>query len=142
MWRMTEKPISPVGRARSVLVLQADGAGHFDPDQLALYARLVRDVAHAIESIDAETARRQEQRLREQLMESVAGLFFVVDAQGRLLLLANAASEDATNLSFERAFGAIIGRLDLIVNLLGENSRRIGIGYAQGLMLFNFLPVR
>jgi PAS domain S-box-containing protein len=77
-------PISPAGSARSVLVLQAEGAGHFDPDQLALYARLVRDVAHAIESIAAETARRQEQRLREQLMESVAGLFYVLDAQGRL----------------------------------------------------------
>ena len=43
---------------------------------------------------------------------------------------------------FEREFGAIIGRLDLIANLLGENSRRIGINYAQGLLLFNFLPVR
>ena len=79
-------PISPAGCDRSVLVLQAEGTGHFDPEQLALYARLVRDVAHAIESIAAELARRQEQRLREQLMESVAGLFFVFDAQGRLLM--------------------------------------------------------
>jgi PAS domain S-box-containing protein len=79
-------PITPSGGLRSVLVLQADGAGHFDPDQLALYARLVRDVGHAVESIAAEAARRQEQRLREQLMESVAGLFFVIDTQGRLLM--------------------------------------------------------
>ena len=79
-------PVTPAGGPRSVLVLQADGVGHFDPDQLALYARLVRDVAHAIESIAVETARRQEQRLREQLMESVAGLFFVVDAHGRMRL--------------------------------------------------------
>ena len=57
-------------------------------------------------------------------------------------LLANEMSQNATNLSFEREFGAIIGRLDLIANLLGENSRRIGINYAQGLLLFNFLPVR
>ena len=62
--------------------------------------------------------------------------------QGELLLLANEMSPNATNLSFEREFGAIIGRLDLIANLLGENSRRIGINYAQGLLLFNFLPVR
>ncbi len=62
--------------------------------------------------------------------------------QGELLLLANEISPTATNLSFEREFGAIIGRLDLIANLLGENSRRIGINYAQGLLLFNFLPVR
>lgn len=46
------------------------------------------------------------------------------------------------NPSFEREFGAIIGRLDLIANLLGENSRRIGINYAQDLLLFNLLPMR
>ena len=64
------------------------------------------------------------------------------DNHGVLLLLANEWSNDTVNLSFERTFGAIIGRLDLIANLLGENSRRIGINYAQGFMLFNFLPVR
>ena len=41
-------------------------------------------------------------------------------AQGEPLLLANEMSAAATNLSFEREFGAIIGRLDLIANLLGE----------------------
>jgi len=64
------------------------------------------------------------------------------DAEGQPLLLANEMSADAVNLSFEREFGAMIGRLDLIANLLGENTRRIGINYAQGLMLFSFLPVR
>lgn len=64
------------------------------------------------------------------------------NAQGEPLLLANEMSATAINLSFEREFGAIIGRLDLIANLLGENSRRIGINYAQGLLFFNFLPVR
>jgi len=64
------------------------------------------------------------------------------DAQGGPLLLANEMSDDAVNLSFERQFGAIIGRLDLIASLLGENTRRIGINYAQGLMFFSFLPVR
>jgi PAS domain S-box-containing protein len=78
--------ISPAGRQRKVLVLQADGPGHFDADTLTLYARLVRDVGHAIESIAAEAARRREQRLREQLMESVAGLFVVISPEGRLLL--------------------------------------------------------
>ncbi|GAA4330327.1 lipoprotein [Pigmentiphaga soli] len=63
-------------------------------------------------------------------------------ASGAPLLLANEMSATATNLSFEREFGAIIGRLDLVANLLGENMRRVGINYAQGLLLFNFLPVR
>jgi hypothetical protein len=64
------------------------------------------------------------------------------DNAGQPLLLANEISVNAINLSFEREFGAIIGRLDLIANLLGENGRRVGINYAQGLMFFNFLPVR
>ncbi|GCL63745.1 PAS domain S-box protein [Pseudaquabacterium pictum] len=98
-------PISPAGGPRSVLVLQADGAGHFDPDQLALYARLVRDVGHAVESIAAEAARRQEQRLREQLMESVAGLFFVVDPEGRLLMW-NRRFESVTGYDAEAVRGS------------------------------------
>jgi hypothetical protein len=64
------------------------------------------------------------------------------DAAGQPLLYANEISPQVTNLSFEREFGAIIGRLDLIANLLGENNRRVGINYAQGLLFFNFLPVR
>jgi len=63
-------------------------------------------------------------------------------ADGQPLLLANEMSDSAVNLSFEREFGGIIGRLDLIANLLGENSRRVGINYAQGLLFFTFLPVR
>jgi len=64
------------------------------------------------------------------------------DARGAPLLLSNELSETQVNLSFEREFGAIIGRIDLIANLLGENSRRLGINYAQNLLLFSFLPVR
>lgn len=64
------------------------------------------------------------------------------DASGRHLLLANEISDDQSNLSFEREFGQIIGRLDLVANLLDENLRRIGINYMQGLLFFNFLPVR
>ncbi|ARP96012.1 hypothetical protein CAL15_17510 [Bordetella genomosp. 13] len=62
--------------------------------------------------------------------------------QGEPLLLANEMSGDVINLSFEREFGSVIGRLDLVANLLGENTRRIGINYAQGLLFLNFLPVR
>lgn len=63
-------------------------------------------------------------------------------ASGAPLLWADEKTDQVVNLSFEREFGAIIGRLDLIANLLGENTRRIGINYAQGLLFFNFLPVR
>jgi len=61
---------------------------------------------------------------------------------GAPLLYANEISTAHTNLSFEREFGAIIARLDLVANLQGENIRRIGINYAQTLLFLNFLPVR
>jgi hypothetical protein len=61
---------------------------------------------------------------------------------GRPLLLTNEISEAGSNLSFEREFGQLIGRLDLVANLLDENLRRVGINYMQGLLFFNFLPVR
>lgn len=64
------------------------------------------------------------------------------DINGLPLLYANEMSAEHTNLSFEREFGALIGRLDLVANLVGENVRRVGINYAQGLLFFNFLPVR
>lgn len=64
------------------------------------------------------------------------------DNTGEPLLLANEIGPDGTNLSFEREFGQIIGRLDLIANLLDENLRRVGINYVQGLLFFNFLPIR
>lgn len=64
------------------------------------------------------------------------------DHQGRPLLLANEISGEVANLSFEREFGQLVGRLDLVANLLDENLRRAGINYMQGLLFFNFLPVR
>ncbi|MGB3290826.1 MAG: hypothetical protein WBA83_16255 [Burkholderiaceae bacterium] len=64
------------------------------------------------------------------------------NAAGQPLLLANEMSSTATNLSFEREFGQLVGRLDLVANLLDENLRRVGINYVQGLLFFNFLPVR
>lgn len=64
------------------------------------------------------------------------------DAQGRPLLLSNEIGNGVTNLSFEREFGGIISRLDLVAELLDENLRRVGINYLQGLLFFNFLPVR
>ncbi len=64
------------------------------------------------------------------------------NAAGQPLLLANEISGGQANLSFEREFGQIIGRLDLVANLLDENLRRVGINYVQGLLFFNFLPVR
>jgi len=65
--------------------------------------------------------------------------------QGQPLLLANEIGPDTRNLSFEREFGKIIGRLDLLATYTTERYRRAAIGYAQGLVaapLLAFLPVR
>lgn len=64
------------------------------------------------------------------------------DEAGQPLLRANEISDDVINLSFEREFGQLVGRLDLVASLLDEKIRRVGINYLQGLFFFNFLPVR
>ncbi|RYF68858.1 MAG: hypothetical protein EOO29_34410 [Comamonadaceae bacterium] len=67
------------------------------------------------------------------------------DAAGRPLLLADEITADARNLSFEREFGKVIARLDLLAGVVAEKYRRAAISYVQGLMggtFLQFLPVR
>ena len=67
------------------------------------------------------------------------------DGAGRPLLLSNEISGDTRNLSFEREFGKIIGRLDLLASYMTERYRRAGINYVQGLVaapFLAFLPVK
>ncbi|RDS83842.1 hypothetical protein DWU98_05920 [Dyella monticola] len=66
------------------------------------------------------------------------------DRAGQPLLLSNADSEHERNLSFERLFGAMIGRLDLVAEFTSEKYRRSVIDYAQsffGGQFLQFLPV-
>ncbi len=79
-------PVTVNGQVRCCLSVYAGTVGHFDTEQVALYSRLAQDVAFALELRSAEATTRQEQHLREQLMESVAGLFFVLDQQGRVVM--------------------------------------------------------
>lgn len=67
------------------------------------------------------------------------------DAAGQPLLLADEISAQGRNLSFEREFGKVIGRLDLLAEVLTEKYRRVVITYVQTLLggaLLQFLPVR
>lgn len=67
------------------------------------------------------------------------------NAAGQPLLLADEISERERNLSFEREFGKVIGRLDLLSQLLTEKYRRAVITYVQNLLggtFLQFLPVR
>lgn len=64
---------------------------------------------------------------------------------GQPLLLADEINERERNLSFEREFGKLIGRLDLLSEVVAEKYRRAVISYAQNLVggaFLQFLPVR
>lgn len=64
---------------------------------------------------------------------------------GQPLLLADEISAQERNLSFEREFGKVIGRLDLLSEVLTEKYRRAVISYVQnlaGASFLQFLPVR
>lgn len=66
------------------------------------------------------------------------------DNSGHPLLRSNTASDLEQNLSFERLFGTIIGRTDLVAEFTAEKYRRSVIDYAQsffGGQFFQFLPV-
>ncbi|MFL9925881.1 hypothetical protein PQR62_16510 [Herbaspirillum lusitanum] len=67
------------------------------------------------------------------------------NAAGQPLLLADESGPGGRNLSFEREFGKIVGRLDLMAQFITEKYRRAGISYVQNLLggsFLQFLPVR
>lgn len=66
------------------------------------------------------------------------------DSHGQPLLLSNTLSGQEQNLSFERTFGTMIGRIDLVAQFTTEKYRRAVIDYAQsffGGQFLQFLPV-
>lgn len=67
------------------------------------------------------------------------------NAAGQPLLLADEITANVRNLSFEREFGKIVGRLDVLALFITEKYRRAGISYVQNLLggsFLQFLPVR
>ena len=67
------------------------------------------------------------------------------DAVGQPLLLADEIGPQGRNLSFEREFGKIVARLDLLAAVSAEKYRRAVVSYVQNLLggsLLQFLPVR
>lgn len=66
------------------------------------------------------------------------------DVQGQPLLLADEIGAQR-NLSFEREFGKVVARLDLLAAVSAEKYRRAVVSYVQNLLggtLLQFLPVR
>jgi len=67
------------------------------------------------------------------------------DAMGKPLLLADEITTEGRNVSYEREFGKIIARIDLLAQLATEKHRRAIIGTVQSMAggaIFQFLPVR
>jgi len=67
------------------------------------------------------------------------------DAAGQPLLLADEIGPQGRNLSFEREFGKVVARLDLLAQVSAEKYRRAVVSYVQNLLggsLLQFLPVR
>lgn len=62
------------------------------------------------------------------------------DSSGQYYLLSNEMSGSEPNLSFEREFGKIVGRLDLFAIALSEKSQRMISRVAQSLATALFLP--
>lgn len=62
------------------------------------------------------------------------------DEHGQLYLLTNEINDKERNLSFEREFGKIIGRLDLFAITLSEKSQRMISRVVQNLATALFLP--
>ena len=67
------------------------------------------------------------------------------NSAGQPLLLADEITGNTRNLSFEREFGKVIGRLDMLAMMLTEKYRRAVITYVQSIVgghFLQFLPVR
>ena len=144
---LSAQPWAPLAGQRDVAALSPDFAG----DRVAAFI-----VACADTIVTAHGGKREfyyldgvdPQHLYNAARNMEVALWILNsrrDAQGQPLLLANDIGPDSRNLSFEREFGKIIGRLDLLASYATERYRRAVIGYVQGVVaapLLAFLPVR
>ena len=106
-------------------------------------APITRGEAQSAPISPSELAQFDSNRMATQCMRD--NLASRKNAQGLPLLLSDEINERERNLSFEREFGKVIGRLDLLASLLTEKYRRAVITYVQNLLggtFLQFLPVR
>lgn len=142
---------APLQQRRDIDALALALAPEYADDRVAAFIHAVADMliaAHGgktefflIDGLDAQhlynTARNLE--------TAVWMLAQRRNARGGPLLLADEINAQERNLSYEREFGKIIARLDLLAQVTTEKYRRAVIGYVQGLAggtFLQFLPVR
>ena len=145
------QPWGPLQGQRDVAALSLALAPEFQGDRVAAFVIACTDTivtAHGgrrefyyLDSVDPQHVHNAARNMETALWI----LNTRRDVRGQPLLLANEIDGETRNLSFEREFGKIIGRLDLLASYMTERYRRAVIGYVQGLVaapLLVFLPVR
>ena len=142
---------APLQQRRDIDALALALAPEYADDRVAAFIHAVADmliVAHGgktefflIDGLDAQHLYNAARNLET----AVWMLAQRRNARGGPLLLADEINAQERNLSYEREFGKIIARLDLLAQVTTEKYRRAVIGYVQGLAggtFLQFLPVR
>ena len=148
---LSDQAWAPLGGRRDVAALSLSLAPEFQGDRVAAFLIACNDTLvtaqggkrehHYLDGIDP-------QHLYNAARNMETALWILNTrraANGQPLLLANEIGSDGRNLSFEREFGKIIGRLDLLAHIATERYRRAAINYVQGLVaapFLAFLPVK
>jgi hypothetical protein len=148
--RSRQAPASLQGQ-RDIAALASSLGPEFPGDRVAAFIYANADMLvtahggrtrfHLLDSLDA-------QHLYNAARNIEAAIWLLATRRtpaGQPLLLADEVNAQARNLSFEREFGKIIGRLDLLAVVVTEKYRRAAIGYVQSLFggqFLQFLPVR
>lgn len=144
------KPLPDLKGLRDVKALSLSLDPAFAGDRVAAFIYSMADmliVAHGGSTVYYLTDGLEAQRVFNAARNVEIAAWLLAsrrDATGHPLLLANELG-DVRNVSFEREFGKIIGRLDTLAEMLDEKYRRAGIGYVQNLLgaqFIQFLPVR
>ena len=148
---LSGQPWAPLAGRRDVAALSLAQAPEFSGDRVAAFIVACHDTivtAHGgkrefyyLDSVDPQHIYNAARNMEIAL--------WILNTRrtpaGQPLLLANEIGPDSRNLSFEREFGKIIGRLDLLASYMTERYRRAVISYVQSVVaapLLAFLPVK
>ncbi len=148
---LQRQPWAPLQGRRDIAAMALALAPEFAGDRVAAFIHATADMiitAHGgktefflLDGMDA-------QHLYNAARNVETGVWLLAqrrNAQGQPLLLADEIGAQGRNLSFEREFGKIIARQDLLAAFTPEKYRRAAISYVQGIVggtFLQFLPVR
>lgn len=93
-------PFAERGRPKGVLGLYARQPGYFDADTVETLDEMSRDISFALDSLHSRRELEESQRLLQAVIDSSEAIIYVMDRDGRFLLLNEACA---------RAIGAPLG---------------------------------